>query len=209
MYTHFFCFQLLPNKIRYLRSFLFVDPVKVREYKEYVMQREPDGQRVMKTLVENLRKKAKELGIKWPRLLEGPVEGGQLTRRFSAHKNYLTDRVLPVVLVKVPVVYAGQITELIPAWGKGRPDIQAIEAVTDDWSQRFLALPAIITEDLIEFSAPAGRENEKAVRNAAFHALAINPELLQVGGENILGALTDSMMRSDIWQLSWENEDED
>lgn len=107
----------------------------------------------------------------------------------------------PVLLAKLPTVYAWDVFAYLSVGGKNCPDPADLRLAAREWFLKYGAAPMLFTGSEIYFTLPKPVPKRDAL-SAAKELAAVCPDLLK---ESTLGALADTLSKSTVWRLAWNN----
>lgn len=131
------------------------------------------------------------------------VANGIGNTSFNGIVNGETGRTLPLLLAEVPVKQPWQILAWFPIGGWGNcPKAEHLVSVAKHWYEAFGAVPAVISEDIIEFAVPKPVSDEESLSLAKEH-YAFCPDIVD---QNLgtINALADVLRKSTVWFFWWE-----
>lgn len=183
-----------------------LDIEKLRAWRSALLAQElPDGRDF---LTENSALRQEELegdGLDWRETL-GELKGGEEISGFSAYWNFTTEWTDEVILAKIPAKVPWEIFVWLPMGGWNEcPAAQQMMAVSKYWNERYNAVPAALSHDVLEFTVPSPVEKEEDARKLALEQYGFCVDRVeQCGGDCTVGALADSLMKSKVWYFWWD-----
>ena len=181
------------------------DSKAVAEYrKKYLSQPVPDGKAFLSELTDTRQEEAEEDGMDWEEIM-GEMEGGEANNRFAGFWDYYTRKTYPLILAKIPVKNPWEIFAYLPFgnWNEC-PDTPELMAAAKHWYERYGAVPAAMTHDVLEFFLPKPVSGEQAMELAAEH-YGFCPDVVDQGPENAtVGWLADMLRKSSVWYFWWD-----
>ena len=144
------------------------DPVRVAKYRKMALSAAPlDGKAILKARMEERIAELEENDIRREEESLGEMEGGEPQDRFLSYWDYDTQRTCPMILAKVPVKQPWEIFAYLPFGGwNDCPDAAELMAVSRTWAEQYGAVPAVLTQDVLEYALPAPVPAEQAMELA-------------------------------------------
>ena len=131
------------------------------------------------------------------------VENGIGNTSFCGIINDETGRTLPLLLAEVPVNQPWQILAYFPIGGWDNcPKAEHLVSVAKHWYEGFGAVPAVISEGIIEFAVPHPVSEEESLPLAEEHYAFCTDIVDQNLGT--INALADVLRKSTVWFFWWE-----
>ncbi len=131
------------------------------------------------------------------------VENGIGNTSFNGIINDETVRTLPLLLAEVPVNQPWQILAWFPIGGWDNcPKAEHLVSVAKHWYEGFGAVPAVISEGIIEFAVPQPVSEEESLPLAEEHYAFCTDIVDQSLGT--INALADVLRKSTVWFFWWE-----
>lgn len=181
------------------------DPVRVAKYRKMALSAAPlDGKAILKARMEERIAELEENDIRREEIL-GEMEGGEPQDRFLSYWDYDTQRTCPMILAKVPVKQPWEIFAYLPFGGwNDCPDAAELMAVSRTWAEQYGAVPAVLTQDVLEYALPAPVPAEQAME-LAIEQYSLCPDVVEQGAEEVsIGWLADVLHQSDKWYFWWD-----
>ncbi len=149
---------------------------------------------------------AKEDDIDWDTEIVGTMEGGDESEdgdSFGGYWDYDDKRTLPLILAKIPVKHPWEVFAYVPFgnWNEC-PDTQVLMEVSKYWFEKYGAIPAVITHDVLEFDLPEAIAKDVAME-VALEQYVFCEDIVSQGTETV-GALADTLWRSKHWYFWWD-----
>ena len=134
----------------------------------------------------------------------GPMEGGEASDEFTGILDYNRPRKsIPLLLAEIPVTNPWEVFAWVPFGGWNEcPLPEDHIAVAKYWYEKYGAVPAVITEDVLEFSVPAPVKREEA-QALAWEQYLYCADIVVQGCESI-GLLADILSKSTTWFFWWD-----
>ena len=160
----------------------------------------PEGKAFFAQRRAYFKESAEEDGYTWPdEAVLGPMEGGEAVDRFLGICNY-QDKTIPMVLAEIPAQHPWEVFAWVPFGGWNEcPSDEEQMAAAKYWYEKYGAVPAVITRDVLEYDLPAPVKREEAM-DLAMEQYAFCPDIVDQGCESI-GYLADSLSKSTKWFL--------
>ena len=157
------------------------------EYLEELRAAMPEGRTFFEERTAYFKESAAEYGYSWPdESILGPMEGGDVIDRFLGICNY-QDKTIPMVLAEVPAEHPWEVFAWMPFGG---------------WNEKYGAVPAVMTRDVLEYDLPAPTPRERAME-LAMEQFTFCPDIVEQGCGSI-GRLADGLWQSDKWFFWWD-----
>lgn len=163
------------------------------------------GPLVLKQLLEERRQEAEDDDMDWDEEIMGEMTGGEANNRFCGLQDFGTTKTLPLILAEIPVSHPWEIFAWLPFGGWNEcPDTSELMAVAEHWFDRYGAVPAVMTHDVLEFSLPAPVDRDSAMELALEHYVFC-PDVVDQGTEGgTVGTLADTLAQSSVWFFWWD-----
>ena len=119
--------------------------------------------------------------------------------------DYETEKTLPLILAELPVKNPWEVFAYLPFGGWNEcPDPADLMAAAKYWHERYGAVPAVMTHDVLEFLLPAPVPQEAAWEVAQEH-YAFCPDVIEQGGTDMsAGKLSRALIKSRVWHFWWD-----
>jgi len=155
-----------------------------------------DGGAYFASLLPSRKEEAEDNGFDWPGDAEGDMTGGEAMDSF-----YGMDE--PLLLAEVPVKNPWEVFAYLPFGGWNEcPDTAGLMAAAKSWYERFGAVPAMVTHDVLQFTVPKPVAPEQAME-LALEQYAWCPDIVDQGCESV-GSLADTLAQSTVWFFWWD-----
>lgn len=162
-----------------------------------------DGKAVLEEMIAVRREEAAEDDIDWDEELLGEMEGGEVNDRFAGIWNFSDRKTLPLILAEIPVKHPWEIFAYLPFGGWNEcPDTPELMAAAKYWYEKYGAVPAVMTHDVLEFDLTEPVP-EELVMELALEQYAFCPDIVDQGVETV-GALADMLRKSKKWYFWWD-----
>lgn len=138
----------------------------------------------------------------WEQLI-GEVAGGEGIDRFLSIWDYSGKQTIPIVLAEIPVKNPWEVFAYLPFGGWNEcPANEEHMAVAKYWFEKYGAVPALMTHDVLEYSLPASISQEKAME-VAWEQFTYCSDIVEQGVGTV-GALADGLAQSKFWYFWWD-----
>lgn len=162
-----------------------------------------DGKAVLAEMTGLRREEASEDEREWEEEILGEMEGGEVNDRFSGIWDFGTRKTLPLILAEIPVEHPWEVFAYLPFGGWNEcPDTPELMAAAKYWYEKYGAVPAVMTHDVLEFDLPAPISCEQAME-LALQQYGFCPDIVDQGVETV-GALADMLRKSKKWYFWWD-----
>lgn len=113
------------------------------------------------------------------------------------------DKLPPLLLAKLPITDPWEVFAFVPFgnWNDC-PDTPTLMAVSKYWYEKYKAMPAFISSDVVNYYVPEPVAKEQAMQLATEH-FSLCADIVEQGTETI-GALADSLWQSTFWFFWWD-----
>ncbi len=178
----------------------------IKEFREKMLK-EPvkDGKAYLDKRIAIRKQQAEEYELDWAEEIISKMTGGfDQSRPFSCWNNE-THLSYPLMLAKIPVENPWEIFAYLP-FGNWHdcPDTPDLMAVAKYWYEKYQAVPAVMTNEELEFLLPEPVPKDQALDLAVEHYGFCENVIDQAPAEQTLGALADILWRSRLWYFWWE-----
>ena len=138
----------------------------------------------------------------WEQLI-GEVSDGEGIDRFLSLRDFNGKQTVPVVLAEIPVKNPWEVFAYLPFGGWNEcPANEEHMAVAKYWFEKYGAVPALMTHDVLEYSLPAPVSQEKAME-VAWEQFTYCSDIVEQGVGTV-GALADGLAKSSCWYFWWD-----
>ena len=156
-----------------------------------------------KWFTEQLSKLKEESGEYWEQITAENGETGVKLDRLNGFVNSSTQKAEELVLAKIPTDKPWEVFSWLPFGGWNEcPDYSVMLMVAKYWYEKYHAVPAVITHDVLEFTAFPVRDRSAAV-GLALEQYAFCTDLVDQGVQTI-EVLADSLTKSSVWSFWWD-----
>ena len=162
-----------------------------------------DGKALLDRLAAQHREEAEEDGFDWPdEAVLGPMEDGSPIEQFLGIFDF-RGGTIPLVLAEIPLKNPWEVFARIPFGGWNEcPSDEEQMAAAKYWFEKYGAVPAVMTRDVLEYLLPAPVPREEAMA-LALEQYAFCPDIVDQGCESV-GRLADSLAKSSRWYFWWD-----
>jgi len=138
----------------------------------------------------------------WEQLM-GEVSDGEGIDRFLSIWDYGGKQTIPIVLAEIPVKNPWEVFAYLPFGGWNEcPANEEHMAVAKYWFEKYGAVPALMTHDVLEYSLPAPVSREKAIE-VAWEQFTYCSDIVEQGVGTV-GRLADGLAESSCWYFWWD-----
>lgn len=175
---------------------------EIREFREKMLVSEPMD--THKWFVDRLNVEKEDMGEYWKELV-GEIEKNpnDAMNSFLGIVEYKTEKSAECILAKIPTENPWEVFAWLPfgGWNECPPN-EEIMWIAKYWYEKHGAIPAVMTRDILEFSAAPVR-NEKAAVDLALEQFAFCSDIV-TQGVNTIGRLAGALMQSSTWYFWWD-----
>lgn len=145
-----------------------------------------------------------EMGADWNETVgEIVCEPGAVMNTFSGIVSYGTQKSEECILAKIPVTNPWEVFAWLPFGGWNEcPMPEEILWIAKYWYERYGVIPAVMTRDVLEFSARPIKDN-KAALGAALEQFAFCQDIV-FQGVGTIGRLAGGLTQSSVWYFWWD-----
>lgn len=157
-----------------------------------------------KWFVNRLNEHKNDFGEHWKEVV-GTIENNpnDVMNRFSGIVNFGSNKSVECILAKIPTANPWEVFAWLPFGGWNEiPAPEEILWIAKYWYEKYGAIPAVRTCDILEFSA-APVKDEKAAMDLALEHFAFCFDRVAQGVDTI-GRLAGSLMQSSTWYFWWD-----
>lgn len=138
----------------------------------------------------------------WEQLI-GEVSDGEGIDSFLSLRDFNGKQTVPVVLVEIPVKNPWEVFAYLPFGGWNEcPANEEHMAVAKYWFEKYGAVPALMTHDVLEYSLPAPVSQEKAME-VAWEQFTYCSDIVEQGVGTV-GRLAGGLAQSKFWYFWWD-----
>lgn len=163
----------------------------------------PDGGAYFARLIAQKKEDYGEDGWDWPgEDVSGGMEGGEAIDRFLGVSDF-QGKTLPLILAEIPVNNPWEIFAYLPFGGWNEcPAGEEQMIAAKCWYERYGAVPAVMTADVLEYDLPAPIPRAAAME-LALEQYAFCGDIVDQGVGSV-GALADTLAQSTKWYFWWD-----
>jgi len=137
-----------------------------------------------------------------PNSIIGEISGGRTRTEFSAIIDYGIKKTWDIVLAKIPMEKPWEVFAWFPLGGwNSCPRNEEMLWIGKYWYEKYGAVPAVMSGDTLEFTAPPVPLNA-AFELAREHFAFCPDNVLQ--NTDTIGRLADELTRSTVWYFWWD-----
>ena len=138
----------------------------------------------------------------WEQLM-GEVSDGEGIDSFLSLRDFNGKKTVPVVLAEIPIKNPWEVFAWLPFGGWNEcPANEEHMAVAKYWFEKYGAIPALMTHDVLEYSLPAPVSQERAME-VAWEQFTYCSDIVEQGVGTI-GRLADGLTKSHYWYFWWD-----
>ena len=182
------------------------DPKAVLTYREkQLSQPVPDGNMILNEQIGDRKEEAEDDEFDWNKEIIGKMEGGEANNRFAGIWDYGTKKTYPMILAKIPVKNPWEIFAYLPFgnWNDC-PDTPSLMAAAKHWYEKYGAVPAVMTHDVLEFIVPKPVSSDAAMELALEQYGFCSDIVNQRPEDATVGWLADALRQSTVWYFWWD-----
>lgn len=187
------------------RCFLDFAALRRQSREELLSALLPDGREVVRRRLQDWRAEitAEDPSLNWREDILGKVEGGKPRTRLSGFWDYRHVETAPLVLAEIPAKNPWEVFAWLPfgGWNECPQDLEHM-AVAKYWFEKYGAVPALMTHDVLEYSLPAPVSQEKAME-VAWEQFTYCSDIVEQGVGTV-GRLADGLAQSKFWYFWWD-----
>ncbi|MCM1167373.1 MAG: DUF4253 domain-containing protein [Lachnospiraceae bacterium] len=157
-----------------------------------------------KWFTERLGALKEDMGEYWEQQVgEVVCEQGDVMKTFSGIASFITRKSEECVLARIPAADPWEVFARLPFGGWNEvPNPEEILWISKYWYERYGVIPAVMTRDILEFSARPIKDKNTAL-GAALEQFAFCQDIVFQGVETI-GRLAGALMQSSVWYFWWD-----
>ena len=138
----------------------------------------------------------------WEQLM-GEVSDGEGIDSFLSLRDFNGKKTVPVVLAEIPIKNPWEVFAYLPFGGWNEcPANEEHMAVAKYWFEKYGAIPALMTHDVLEYSLPAPVSQERAME-VAWEQFTYCSDIVEQGVGTV-GRLADGLAESSCWYFWWD-----
>lgn len=179
----------------------FAPGENVQQYRNNVLSGElPDAQQ---WFTETLTEMKNTYGEYWDEITADTGNTGGKIDKLSGFVDFGTKRASEVIIAKIPTEKPWEIFAWLPFGGWNEcPEPEVMISVGKYWYEKFGAVPAVISHDVLEFAAMPVRDRSAAV-GLALEQYAFCNDIIDQGFQE-LSVLADTLTKSSVWYFWWD-----
>lgn len=152
---------------------------------------------------ERLEEMKEEYGEYWEQITVENGEIGGTANKLSGFVDFSTHKSSELILAKIPTVKPWEVFAWLPFGGWNEcPDSSVMITVAKHWFEKFHAIPAVITHDVLEFTAFPVKDRSAAI-GLALEQYAFCNDIVDQGVQTI-EVLADTLKTSSVWYFWWD-----
>ena len=172
-------------------------------YLEELRSAMPEGGAFFEQRTACFKEAAAANGHAWPdEDVLGSMNGGEAIDRFLGICGY-QGKTIPLALAEIPAEHPWEVFAWMPFGGWNEcPSDEEQMAAAKYWFEKYGAVPAVMTRDVLEYDLPAPTPRERAME-LAMEQFTFCPDIVEQGCGSI-GRLADGLWQSDKWFFWWD-----
>lgn len=152
---------------------------------------------------ERLSEMKEDYGDYWEQITAETGETGGAACKLSGFVEYATGKSSELILAKIPTDKPWEVFAWIPFGGwNDCPEPSVMISVGKYWFERYHAIPAVITHDILELTAFPVSDRSAAV-GLALEQYAFCTDIIDQGVQTI-EVLADYLTKSSVWSFWWD-----
>ena len=162
------------------------------------------GEEFLQNRLSEYKEDVEEESGYWDQLM-GEVAGGEGINRFLSVWDFNGEQTIPIILAEIPVKNPWEVFAYLPFGGWNEcPANEEHMAVAKYWFEKYGAVPALMTHDVLEYVLPDvhGIAKEQAL-DLALEQYAYCNDIVDQGVETV-GRLADGLAKSSYWYFWWD-----
>ncbi len=179
----------------------FAPGESVQQYRDKILYGKlPDAQQ---WFTEMLTEMKENYGEYWDEITADTGNTGGKIDRLSGFVDFGTKRASEVIIVKIPTDNPWEVFAWLPFGGWNEcPEPEVMISVGKYWYEKFGAVPAVISHDVLEFAAMPVRDRSAAI-GLALEQYAFCNDIIDQGFQE-LSVLADTLTKSSVWYFWWD-----
>lgn len=179
----------------------FAPGESVQQYRDKILYGKlPDAQQ---WFTEMLTEMKENYGEYWDEITADTGNVGGKIDRLSGFVDFGTKRASEVIIVKIPTDNPWEVFAWLPFGGWNEcPEPEVMISVGKYWYEKFGAVPAVISHDVLEFAAMPVRDRSAAI-GLALEQYAFCNDIIDQGFQE-LSVLADILTKSSVWYFWWD-----
>lgn len=185
------------------------DRSQVKQYRREIPESPlQEGEKWLAQRLEEIKKWMDRDAPNWDAEPTGEPDKGEEKHRFTGYWNYTTRKTEPILLAEIPARVPWEVFAWLPFGGWNEcPDTLSLIAVCRHWRKRYMAVPAVVGQDTLEFILPAPVGPEDSIELAKEHC-AFCPDIVDLTDaaedESVLGKVAAGLEKSTVWSFWWD-----
>ncbi|MCH5207294.1 MAG: DUF4253 domain-containing protein [Oscillospiraceae bacterium] len=169
------------------------------EFQKEVMSTEINAKKWFRNALENEKE---EMSDYWDEHI-GEVEDSEEMNGFSGMRDFHTGKSLECVIAKIPITNPWEIFAWFPFGGWNEcPNPEEMFWIGKYWYEKYGAIPALMTHDVLEFKASPVKDKTAAME-LALEQYMFCTDIVDQGVETV-GRLADILTKSSTWYFWWD-----
>ena len=179
----------------------FAPGESVQQYRDKILYGKlPDAQQ---WFTEMLTEMKENYGEYWDEITADTGNTGGKIDRLSGFVDFGTKRASEVIIVKIPTDNPWEVFAWLPFGGWNEcPEPEVMISVGKYWYEKFGAVPAVISHDVLEFAAMPVRDRSAAI-GLALEQYAFCNDIIDQGFQEP-SVLADTLTKSSVWYFWWD-----
>lgn len=171
------------------------------EYREKLLADDlPD---VQQWFTERLTEMKESYGDYWDEITAESDIPGAVINKLNGFVDFGTKRSQEVIIAKIPTENPWEVFAWVPFGGWNEcPEPLLMMSAAKYWFEKFGAVPAVISHDILEFAAQPVRDRSAAV-GLALEQYAFCNDIVDQGFQQI-SPFADTLMKSSVWSFWWD-----
>lgn len=174
-------------------------------YRKKLLERTlPDGAAWFQEQLAEQKEMWAEDGVSWDEAeLMGEITDSEAATAFCGYENFGGKGILPVLLAEIPTANPWEVFAWVPFGGWNEcPDPEGQMTAAKYWYEKYGAVPALISADVLEYDLPAPVPEADAL-SLAWEQYAFCSDIVDQGVETV-GALAGTLKKSTVWFFWWD-----
>ena len=136
----------------------------------------------------------------------GEKKDGEVIGELSAFEDYGEDRIQETILFEIPVKNPWEVIAWLPMGGWNEcPEASEMMEICRYWYEQYGAIPAVISNDTLEFVVEKAVEDEEQAWQLAKEHYAFCPDRVDQGTRSgTIGEVADCLSKSKVWFFWWD-----
>lgn len=174
---------------------------KIEQLREERLKAElPSGREVLEELLPEWTEQEPEEYFSEPL---GKIEGGEVNNSFCGYYDSAAEKTHPVIIAEIPVENPWEVFAYLPFGGWNEcPDYQQQMAIAKYWYEKYGAVPAVMSHDVLEYILPKPVGRKRAAELAKEQYIYCW-DIVDQGIETV-EALADTIAKSKVWFFWWD-----